>query len=95
MPQRATPPRPGQLPRGRSLRLQLASTRGGAADHQAADPRGEAMNRRTFEMVVLIVILMQPALGIVRIWAHKQLVTNPPGSLMHAVGEDVTLTVQR
>ena len=53
------------------------------------------MNRRTFEMVVLIVILMQPALGVVRLWAHKQMVTSPPGSLRHMVGEDVTLTVQR
>lgn len=53
------------------------------------------MNRRTFEMVVLVVILMQPALGVVRLWAHKQLVTNPPGSLMHTLAEDVTLTVQR
>jgi hypothetical protein len=53
------------------------------------------MNRRTFEMVVLVVILMQPAFGLVRLWAHKQMATNPPGSLMHAVGEDVTLTVQR
>ena len=53
------------------------------------------MNRRTFEMVVIIVILMQPALGVVRLWAHKKLVTSPPGSLMHAVAEDVTLTVQR
>lgn len=53
------------------------------------------MNRRTFEMVVLITILMQPALGIVRLYAHKKLVTSPPGSLMHTLAEDVTLTVQR
>jgi hypothetical protein len=53
------------------------------------------MNRRTFETVVLIVILMQPALGVVRLWAHKQLVTAAPGTVMHAVAEDVTLTVQR
>jgi len=53
------------------------------------------MNRRSFEMVVLIVILMQPALGVVRLWAHKKLVTSAPGSLMATVAEDVTLTVQR
>jgi methionine-rich copper-binding protein CopC len=53
------------------------------------------MNRRTFETVVLIVVLMQPALGVVRLWAHKKLVTSPPGSVMHAMAEDVTLTVQR
>ena len=45
--------------------------------------------------MILVVILMQPALRVVSLWAHKQMVTNPPGTLMHAVGEDVTLTVQR
>lgn len=53
------------------------------------------MNRRTFETIVLVVILMQPALGLVRLWAHKKLVTSPPGSLMATLAEDVTLTVQR
>lgn len=53
------------------------------------------MNRRTFEMMVLTIILMQPALGVVRLWAHKKLVTAAPGTVMHAVAEDVTLTVQR
>ena len=53
------------------------------------------MNRRTFEMVVIVVILMQPALGIVRLWAHKAMVANAPGTVMHAVGEDATLTLQR
>jgi hypothetical protein len=53
------------------------------------------VNRRTFEMVVIVVILMQPALGIVRLWAHKAMVANAPGSLMHTVGEDATLTLQR
>lgn len=58
-------------------------------------PGGAPVNRRTFEMVVIIVILMQPALGIVRLWAHKAMVANAPGTVMHAVGEDATLTLQR
>ena len=53
------------------------------------------MNRRTFEVMILVVILMQPALGVVRLWAHKQMAINPPGTLLHTVGEDVTMTVQR
>lgn len=92
--QQATPPRPRHPSRGRLLR----DNRGvwvRAGPCQLADPGGHAMNRRTFEMVVLTIILMQPALGVVRLWAHKKLVTSPPGSLMATVAEDVTLTVQR
>ena len=61
----------------------------------SSPPEVRTVNRRTFEMVVIVVILMQPALGIVRLWAHKAMVANAPGSLMHTVGEDATLTLQR
>lgn len=53
------------------------------------------MNRRTFETTVLIVILMQPVLGLVRLWAHKAVATSQPGSLKHVVAQDTILTVQR
>ena len=53
------------------------------------------MNRRTFETVVIIVILMQPVLGLVRLWAHKTVATTQPGSLTHTAAQDVILTVQR
>ena len=53
------------------------------------------MNRRTFETVVLIVVLMQPVLGLVRLWAHKAVATTQPGSFTHTVAEDTILTVQR
>lgn len=32
-------------------------------------------NRRTFELVVLVVVLSQPALALVRLWARKHLLT--------------------
>ena len=53
------------------------------------------MNRRTFESVVIIVILLQPVLGLVRLWAHKTVATTSPGSFTHTVAEDTILTVQR
>lgn len=56
---------------------------------------GGRVNRRTFETVVLIVVLMQPVLGLVRLWAHKTVATTTPGSFTHTVAEDTILTVQR
>ena len=53
------------------------------------------MNRRTFETVILVVVLMQPVLGLVRLWAHKAVATTAPGSLTHTAAQDVILTVQR
>lgn len=56
---------------------------------------GAPVNRRTFETTVLIVILMQPVLGLVRLWAHKAMATSTPGSPAYYAGELATLTVQR
>lgn len=53
------------------------------------------MNRRTFETVVLIVLLMEPAKGVARMWFRKQLVTAAPGTLRHSVAEVATLTLGR
>ena len=53
------------------------------------------MNRRTFETIVLIVVLMQPVLGLVRLWAHKTVATTAPGSLTNTLAQDTILTVQR
>ena len=53
------------------------------------------MNRRTFETVVIIVVLMQPVLGLVRLWAHKAVATTTPGTFTHELAEDTILTVQR
>lgn len=53
------------------------------------------MNRRTFETVIIIVVLMQPVLGLVRLWAHKTVATSSPGSISHTVAQDTILTVQR
>jgi len=30
-------------------------------------------NRRTFELIIVTVILLHPALSLVRIWSHKHL----------------------
>lgn len=53
------------------------------------------MNRRTLETIILVVILMQPVLGLVRIAAHHAMATSRPGSLKHTIAEDAVLTVQR
>jgi hypothetical protein len=53
------------------------------------------MNRRTFEMVVLIVILLEPAKAIPRMWFKKHLVTAPPGSLRANAAEVANLTLGR
>jgi hypothetical protein len=53
------------------------------------------VNRRIFESIVIITILMQPALGLVRLWAHKAMATSAPGTAGHYAGELATLTVQR
>jgi hypothetical protein len=53
------------------------------------------VNRRIFEAIVIVTVLMQPALGLVRLWAHKAMATSPPGTVKHYAGELATLTVQR
>lgn len=53
------------------------------------------VNRRTFETIIIVVVLMQPVLGLVRLWAHKAVATTQPGSFTHTVAEDTILTVQR
>jgi hypothetical protein len=40
--------------------------------------------RRTFELVIITVILAQPALAVVRLWLKKHVATTSPG-----IGSDV------
>jgi hypothetical protein len=44
-------------------------------------------NRRTFLLIVVVVVLMHPAEQVVHTWFRRQLAVNPEGSLMHGVGE--------
>jgi hypothetical protein len=53
------------------------------------------VNRRIFETIVIVTVLMQPVLGLVRLWAHKAMATTTPGSPSHYAAELATLTVQR
>jgi hypothetical protein len=43
--------------------------------------------RRIFELVVITGVLLWPAKATVKIWCKKQLATQNPGSVMHAIGE--------
>jgi hypothetical protein len=45
------------------------------------------VNRRIFEMTVVIVVLSKPVLGATRLWAHKTFGATQPGSITHAVAE--------
>jgi hypothetical protein len=43
--------------------------------------------RRTLELVVITVILVQPVLGMVKLWAIKTMATTRDGSILHAAAE--------
>jgi hypothetical protein len=48
--------------------------------------------RRIFELVVITGVLLFPARATVRLWAKRQLGSQPDGSLLHGIGE-VVVTV--
>jgi hypothetical protein len=62
------------MPSGR--RRQSAGCQGGAVP-----------TRRIFELVIITGVLLWPAKATVKIWCKKQLATQNPGSVMHAIGE--------
>lgn len=43
--------------------------------------------RRTFELIVVVSLLMWPARATVRTWAKRQLSVHQEGDVMHGVGE--------
>lgn len=43
--------------------------------------------RRIFELVAVEVALIRPVFGTARLWAHKTLGTQQPGSFLHGVAE--------
>lgn len=49
------------------------------------------MNRRAFEVTVITVVLLQPVLGMVRLWARKTFLTTPPDSVSHKVADVATI----
>jgi hypothetical protein len=48
--------------------------------------------RRIFELVVITTVLVLPARSVVRLWAKRQLGSQPEGSVLHGIGE-VVVTV--
>lgn len=45
--------------------------------------------RRIFELVVITTVLIFPARATVRLWAKRQLGSQPEGSVMHGIGQVV------
>ena len=43
--------------------------------------------RRTFELVVAVVLLSKPVFGMVKLWSVKTLGTTKPGTVLHGVAE--------
>ena len=48
-------------------------------------------SRRTMELVVITVVLMQPVFALAKIWATKTLGSTQPGSVAHGTAEIVNL----
>jgi hypothetical protein len=51
-------------------------------------------NRRTFLLILIVVVLAAPAKSVVSTWGRRQLAVNPEGSVMHGVGEVITVVTQ-
>ena len=73
--------------------------RPGGPETRAAIVRPPAFNlealvptRRTFELIVIVGVLLFPARATVRLWAKRQLGSQPEGSVLHGIGE-VVVTV--
>lgn len=49
------------------------------------------MNRRAFEVTIITVVLMQPVIGLVRLWVRKTYLQTTPGSLTHEAAEAVNI----
>ncbi len=50
--------------------------------------QGGAVNRRTFELIIVTVVLVEVArVSLLKLWAHKAFVTTSPDSLSHKVAE--------
>jgi hypothetical protein len=56
----------------------------GASCNQEEGPR---VNRRIFEMMIIVTVLAKPVLGSTRLWAHKTFAATEPGSITHSVAE--------
>ena len=48
--------------------------------------------RRIFELIIITGVLLFPARQTVRLWAKRQLGSQPEGTLLHGIGE-VVVTV--
>jgi hypothetical protein len=50
-------------------------------------------NRRTFELMVVVGVLLHFPVGMVRLWAAKTFQDSAPGSPSHAVAEVATVVL--
>jgi hypothetical protein len=46
-------------------------------------------DKKDFELILIMFILLMPAYGLVHLWAVKALVKSPEGSFKHKVGQVV------
>jgi hypothetical protein len=43
--------------------------------------------RRTLELVVIVVLALEPVKAMAKLWSIRTLATTPPGSVLHGVAE--------
>jgi hypothetical protein len=43
--------------------------------------------RRTLELVVIVVLALEPVKAMAKLWSIKTLATTPPGSVLHGAAE--------
>jgi hypothetical protein len=44
-------------------------------------------SRRTLELVVIVVLALEPVKAMAKLWSIRTLATTPPGSVLHGVAE--------
>jgi hypothetical protein len=49
------------------------------------------VNRRIFEMMIVVAALTKPVFGSTRLWAHKTFNATDPGSITHTIAEVVSI----
>lgn len=47
--------------------------------------------RRDFELTVILIVLMRPALAMVHLWAQKTFRDTSPGTVKHGAAEIITV----
>lgn len=50
--------------------------------------------RRTFELIIITIMLTKPALAMVHLWANKAFQDAQPGTVKHGAAEIITVVSQ-